>query len=298
MSSMNDARAAFERRTAAVNIPDAGSPTKSAAAARDAHARGDVEASRAQHALPAHHEPHSKASGDLVKALVFGGLDGIMTTFAIVAAAAGGGADWKTVLIFGFSNKLADGWAMGFGEFVSGMAEIDHAKAERAREEWELENYPEGEIKEMEEIYQERGFTEEEAREVVAIHSKNPKIFVDVMMREELEIDVDIEDTGAPLRCALVMFFAFIGFGFLALIPYLGRTGAGMDRVFGASCGMVGLALVILGAIKGHLTGQPIPKTAVMMLLSGCTAGAASFFVSQMTRTILASTGSGAAAML
>jgi len=192
MSDLAAARRAFEeKRTtgAAASVSgDApataeGAQTKSAAAARDAYTRGDVEASRREHALPHHHEPHSTTSGDLVKALVFGGLDGIMTTFAIVAAAAGGGADWKTVLIFGFSNKIADAWAMGFGEYVSGVAELDLARAERAREEWEVENYIEGEIKEMEEIYEARGFTAEEAREVVLIHAKDPKRFVDVMMK-------------------------------------------------------------------------------------------------------------------
>jgi DNA damage-binding protein 1 len=46
--------------------------------------------------------------GGLLKPVIFGGLDGILTSFAIVAGSAGGGLDPTVVLVLGFSNIFAD----------------------------------------------------------------------------------------------------------------------------------------------------------------------------------------------
>ena len=62
-------------------------------------------------------EAHAGAGGKYVKSLVFGGLDGIITTFAVVAASKGGSLSTEIVLLMGFANLFADGLSMGFGDF-------------------------------------------------------------------------------------------------------------------------------------------------------------------------------------
>merc|ERR1711991_836722 len=62
------------------------------------------------------------AGSDYIKSIIFGGLDGIITTFAIVAAAAGANESWKIVLTFGFANAVADAWSMGIGLLILGGA--------------------------------------------------------------------------------------------------------------------------------------------------------------------------------
>jgi VIT1/CCC1 family predicted Fe2+/Mn2+ transporter len=246
--------------------------------AQAAYARGDVAASIAVHQHARAPERHKGTASEYVKSIIFGGLDGIITTFAIVAAAAGAGQDWKVVLVFGFANAVADAFSMGFGEFISGKAELDHAHFERAREEWEVEHNIQGEISEMIEIYQEKGFPEEDAKAIVGIISKDPKRFVDIMMVEELGILVDADDNWrGPLKQGLVMFLAFIFFGIFPLLAYLGGKGQGLDWVFGLACGITGLGLLILGASKGRLTGKSIPRTSVTMLFSGAVSGGVSF---------------------
>ena len=109
-------------------------------------------------------EEGHRTQGDYLKALVFGGLDGILTSFAIVAGATGGNMSPSSILIMGFSNIFADALSMGVGEFLSSKAHNEWVLDERRREKWELENYPEGEVEEMVDIYVERGMEEGDAR--------------------------------------------------------------------------------------------------------------------------------------
>ena len=243
----------------------------------------DIAASKREHQKVREHvEKHGSEASDYVKSVVFGGLDGIMTVFAIVTASAGGNADWQTILVFGFSNVIADAFSMGFGEFVSGDAERDHALMERSREAWEVENCKEMEMQEMVEVYQEKGINEEDAKTIVGIISKDPQMFVDFMMIDELGILIDVDDKWGPLKQGFVMFLSFILFGSVPLIAYLGGTGKGLDTVFAISCFLTGVALVILGALSGYLTGVSIPKSALIMVFNGCVSGGVSFGVSSM----------------
>ncbi len=63
---------------------------------------------------------------------VYGGIDGCVTTFAVVAGSVGAGLDSSVILILGFANLLADGFAMSIGAYLSAKTEKDnnskHAK--------------------------------------------------------------------------------------------------------------------------------------------------------------------------
>ena len=108
-------------------------------AAKDAYKTGDVAASNKAHAAKGiradgtTEEQHGGAGSEHIKSIVFGGLDGIITTFAIIAASAGAGFSLEVILLMGFANLIADGISMGFGDYLSEAAELDHAKKERAR---------------------------------------------------------------------------------------------------------------------------------------------------------------------
>lgn len=275
------------------------------AACREAFERRDVAASKKAHRLElelekagirknlfktnhtsdsddefhVHSETHSEIKGATLRTIVFGGLAGVMITFAVVTAAAGGNQNWKIIVSYGFAELFADALSMGIGQYNGSVSQRDLARTERDRENWETEKNPEGEIKEMTDIYVTRGFDREDALALVKIHAKDKDRFVNFMMKEELEIDVDLDDDWGPIEGSLVMFFSFITFGAVSLLPYLSQTGRGVDTVFFISCGLVGLALMGLGALKGALTGLPIPRTAVSMLVSGLLSGGISYFI-------------------
>ena len=106
--------------------------TRDLGAAKRAYADGDVEKSRQAHASPA--EQHQTGQGRYVKSVVYGGLDGIVTTFAVVAGVAGASLSAGVVLILGFANLIADGLSMAIGDYLSTKAENEYAAAERQRE--------------------------------------------------------------------------------------------------------------------------------------------------------------------
>lgn len=261
---------------------------KSTARAREAYRNRDVEMSLQEHAKPfSHNEKHNSAFSDYVKSVVFGGLDGIMTTFAIVAAAVGSNSNYVTILIFGFSNVIADGFSMGFGEYVSGEAEMENALTERSREEWEVENAFDVEVDEMVQIYEAKGLSHEDASTVVKIMSKDRKLFVDFMMREELDIHVDLSDVHGPKKQGLVMFVSFLLFGSVPLLAYVPGKGKGADTVFGISCFLASCALLVLGLLKGYLTGVCMLRSASLMLFNGVVSGLVSYSVGRAMESLL-----------
>lgn len=55
--------------------------------------------------------------------LVYGGIDGTITTFAVVAGSVGANLESNVILILGFANLLADGFAMSIGGYLSASSE-------------------------------------------------------------------------------------------------------------------------------------------------------------------------------
>jgi hypothetical protein len=88
--------------------------------------------------------------------------------------------------------------SMGVGEFLSSKATNEWILSERRREEWEMENYPEGEIKEMIDIFKTRGMSTEDATVVITTMAKYKDFFVDVMMQQELELQVSDSLDSVP----------------------------------------------------------------------------------------------------
>ena len=243
--------------------------------ARQAFKHKNIEEMRAAH--DKWHEEHG-TSGKYIKSFVYGGLDGIITTFAVVAGVAGASLASKIVLILGFANLVADGISMAIGDYLSTNAENDYNRAEHERETWEVEHYPEGEKKEMIKLYREKGIPEEDARQITEILSKHKEAWVDVMMKEELGI---IEDDESPLKNALVTFISFGIFGFIPLLTYVAANFVPsiVPYTFITACALTGGTLFLLGAAKSKVTDTRWYKAGIEMLLVGGIAAIAAYLV-------------------
>jgi len=231
-------------------------------AARSAYEGFDQEASRKYHeerseAPPSSEEQH-QTEGTFLKPIIFGGLDGILTAFAIVAGATGGSLSPNVVLILGFSNIFADALSMGVGEFLSSKAENEWILSEREREAWEMTNYPEGEIREMIDIYEERGMKRADATVVVETMAKYEQFFIDVMMKEELELQVpEANHTLGSFKEGVIMFFSFALFGSFPLLGYIiipiSFPDLGPESLFISACVVTGLVLFFMGCLKSFI---------------------------------------------
>lgn len=65
---------------------------------------------------------------------VYGGIDGVVTTFAVVAGATGWSLDVNVILILGFANLIADGVSMSIGNYLSTQAERDQYNKEHGHD--------------------------------------------------------------------------------------------------------------------------------------------------------------------
>ncbi len=248
--------------------------------ARDAWKKKDGEAARRAHlpsAKPAFaEEKHTTGRGKYIKSVIYGGLDGTITTFAAVAGVAGAALSPGIVLIMGLANLVADGLSMSIGDYLSSKSETEYEAAERAREAWEVENYPEGEKRELKEIYVARGMSEKDADDVVEIIAKDKESWVDTMMIEELGI---IPSDESPLGNALATFLSFAVFGFLPIAAYVLALfiPALRNAQFPLACGLTGATLFGLGALKTSITGKSWLVSGLEMLVVGGIAAAAAY---------------------
>lgn len=194
-------------------------------------------------------------SRDYIAEFVYGGIDGAITTFAVVAGATGAGLDASVVVILGFANLIADGFSMSVGNYFSSKAEKDNYKKHKALEYWEIENLRDREIEEVREIFAKKGFHGELLEQVVAVIISDKDVWVDTMMKEELEM---IDDAKTPLSSATMTFCSFLAIGFIPILAYVFQQlfGIATQDLFLYSSVLTGLALAIVGYFKSLVTGK------------------------------------------
>src|SRR5688500_13606276 len=123
--------------------------------------------------------------------VVYGSMDGVVTTFAVVAGSAGADLSINIVLILGLSNLFADGLSMSIGSYLSKKSEQDNYNKHLRIEEWEIENMPDDEREEIIDIYKAKGFEGHELEMVVNRITSNKQVWIDTMMKDELGLSVE-----------------------------------------------------------------------------------------------------------
>ena len=216
-----------------------------------------------------------RQGGDVIRDVVYGSLDGIITTFAVVAGAAGANFPPSIVIIFGFANLVADGISMGSGNFLGTKSERDFILAERGEEEREVEETPEDGREEIRQIYRSKGFEGELLEQVVKTITADKKRWVDVMMKEKLNLQDPNE--LRPVRNGIITFFSFIVAGLVPLLAYILPLGDA-DR-FLIAIGLAMIALFGIGAARIYVTGQRLIRSGLEMLLVGALAATPAYLI-------------------
>lgn len=210
---------------------------------------------------------------------VYGGIDGSVTTFAVVAGAAGATLESSVVIILGFANLFADGFAMSVGSYLSTKSEKENYKKHEKIEYWEVDHLPEKEKEEIREIYSAKGFEGEILEEIVRTITADRDRWVDVMMKEELEMS---KETKSPWAMGAVTFMSFLLFGFIPLLVfvlnYLNIL-SDASNLFLYSSVLTGLVFMLIGYLKAIVNQTKIFRSISETFLLGAAAAAVAYYV-------------------
>jgi len=165
----------------------------------------------------------------------------------------------------------------GSGGFLAARSDAEHYEQELLREKREVETIPEDEAKEVVDIFERYGLTQEECQPVVNALRSKPKAWVDFMMRFELGLEEP--DPGRALRSALTIALAYIVGGLVPLSPYI--LTSQLHSAFLLSIAVTLVALFIFGFVKARFTGAPALRGAVQTLIIGALAAGAAYLIAR-----------------
>lgn len=225
---------------------------------------------------------HRLQRGTYIGDLVYGANDGIVTTFAVVAGATGALLSPGIIIILGIANLIADGFSMGASSFLALRSERAFVRMQRKKEEWEVEQFPEIEREEIRVILKRWGVSENEIEPATRSITKDKKRWVDLMMREEL--DLKEGEAGSAKNHGFVTFGAFVVAGSLPLVPYLFPGAASQQFLFSAV--LAALAFFGVGAARTLITDENALKGGAEILLVGGVAAVAAFGIGWFVKTV------------
>ena len=217
-----------------------------------------------------------------LKEFIYGGNDGIVTTFAVVAGFSGANIgdhalnfSIVTVLLFGLANLFADGAAMGLGNYLSIRSEKKLYKNFYNKEWQETKTSYDYEIKETVQLFENQGFNNTDAKQLTQIVSKNTDFWVRFMV--QYECDMNDPEGDNPFYCGLATFGSFVFFGFIPLIPYFFTADPSITFIY-SSLFTAG-ALMLLGIFRAYTTKDSYIISIIETLIIGGTAAILAYIV-------------------
>jgi vacuolar iron transporter family protein len=218
-----------------------------------------------------HAESHFESS-ETVRDVVIGMADGLTVPFALAAGLSGAVNSTHVVVLAGLAEIAAGSIAMGLGGYLAARGDAEHYGNERLREEREIVERVKDEEEEIYEIFEEYGVDRSESDSVLQALKRNPKAWVDFMMRFELGLEEPQKNRAS--QSAVTIAVSYILGGIIPLLPYM--MAASASEALGVSVVITLFALLIFGAVKGRLTGAGGLRSGMQtMLIGGLAAGVA-----------------------
>ncbi|MCP5362087.1 MAG: VIT1/CCC1 transporter family protein [Hyphomicrobiales bacterium] len=214
---------------------------------------------------------------------VLGGIDGCVTTFAVVAGAVGAGFPHGVAITLGFANLFADGFSMAVSNYQATRSQHELLDAAWRQEERHIDMVPEGEREEIRQIYSRKGLHGKALEDIVNAITSDKNLWIETMIKEELGMQTDVPSAG---RAAITTFLAFLAVGLMPLLPLFVFT-LPLKEVFFVSMLNAGLAFFLVGFLKGRITGAPPLRSGTSTLLTGGTAAALAYLTGYTLQRIL-----------
>ncbi len=218
--------------------------------------------------------PHESRATGVLRPIVFGGNDGLVSNLALVMGVAGAAPDPSVIVLAGIAGLLAGAFSMAVGEYISVQSQQELLAYHTELQRRQLLEVPEQERRILVDSYRSKGFTDEEAAHFA------DRIFSDmdhaVATMLHTEVGLDARSIGSPLAAAAGSFLAFTLGALIPLIPYLLTAG---PPAFMSSLGGSLAALAVLGYGISRLTRRPSVYVSVRQVMLGGIAAAVTYGV-------------------
>lgn len=213
--------------------------------------------------------------GGYLRDWVLGGIDGAVTTFAIVAGVAGAGLSPRVVLTLGIASLLADAFSMAVGNASGVRAEADERERLRQEELRHIRLLPEGEREEVRQLLSARGFEGELLERAVEVITSDRERWVSFMLSEEHGVP---PVTLRARMTGIVTFAAFAVCGFVPLVPYA----LGLEIAFPVAAVATGLVFFAIGALRSRWSSRSFLSTGIETFIVGTIAASVAFGVGSL----------------
>src|ERR1044071_6845597 len=204
--------------------------------------------------------------------------DGLTVPFALAAGLTGAIDHTASIVTAGLAEIAAGSIAMGLGGYMAAKSDAEHYAKEREREKREVAEIPHEEMREVAEVFQAYGLNKEETWPIVQALKRQPRNWVDFMMR--FELGLERPEPGRALKSALTIAGAYIAGGLIPLAPYILANIASSALL--ASVALTLAALLIFGFVKGRFTGTRPIRSALQTAFIGSVAAGAAFTIARL----------------
>ena len=225
--------------------------------------------------------PHS-----YLRDFVYGAVDGIVTTFAVVSGVAGAGLPSGVVIILGTANLVGDGFSMAASNYLGTRA--DRQLVERARriEEAHIAAYPDGEREEIRQIFAGKGLSGRDLEQMVSVITSDRKRWIDTMIQEEYGLTLE---GSIAWRAAAVTFGAFVLLGAIPLISFVWGffSPDSVIQPYLVSSLITGFAFFLVGAVKGRFVFQEWYRAGAETFIVGGAAAVLAYLVGVILRGVV-----------
>lgn len=226
---------------------------------------------------PGPQEQHFQSNA-VVRDFVIGMSDGLTVPFALAAGLSGAVDSTAIVITAGLAEIAAGSIAMGLGGYLAGQSEMEHYDNEERREYEEIEKLYDVEIRETKEIFAAYGLSEQNQELITKEIAKNPKQWVDFMMR--FELGLERPDKNRARQSAFVIGISYVIGGLVPLTAYFFTDDTSVGLLYSSITTLI--CLVIFGLVKSRLTGQPLFKGAMRVTIVGALAAGAAFLIAKL----------------
>ncbi len=227
---------------------------------------------------------HRTAGGNALRAAVLGANDGLVSNLSLVMGVAGAELSGGSILVTGLAGLLAGAISMALGEWISVQSSRELYEKQLRTEREELAAAPEEEAEELALIYQARGLTEANARELATRLMQDRETALAALARDELGIDPQ-ELGGSAWEAALTSFGLFALGAVLPVIPFAFLSGV---NAVVASALLSTAGLFAIGAVITLFTGRSVVWSGMRQVLFGLAAAAVTYVIGRLIGVSLA----------